>query len=183
MSALPKLHLHSRPNTGFNGLGKDNCKKGRETFKFGEPYIRGKTIVHNGYNIFFMAGDSVGKNDVVKTILKGNYSIVFSSNFSESMEYLFNWLWVTLKILWDDFGVIHWVNKIKMIHLLMPYHYKTHISCVWLGGLLTRNLSHRTPFRPILDMLESHDTGVWESYVYWRNNWADVEHDLCRHMA
>ena len=31
---LLQMHLHSRLNTGSNGLGKDNCKMRWETFKF-----------------------------------------------------------------------------------------------------------------------------------------------------
>ena len=45
--ALLQLHLHCRINTCFNGLGKDNCKTRRETFKFfgfGAAYIRCFTV-------------------------------------------------------------------------------------------------------------------------------------------
>ena len=54
--------------------------------------------------------------------------LFFSSNLLESIEYIFNWLWVYLKIFLDNFGVIHWGNQIKMIHLLMPDQYKTKVA-------------------------------------------------------
>ena len=51
LSALLQLHLHSRLNTWFQWIGKNNCKTRQYHFRFGIwwPYIRDFTIYYGNF--------------------------------------------------------------------------------------------------------------------------------------